>query len=73
MSRRYVQRECDVKDTNRIEIYSDGTDSGVKLTDGGGTSEDDLSPPLPPRPPPRARTYPLNPLDGESKSFIFCF
>lgn len=40
---------------NRIEQYSDATDSGVKITDGGATSEEELGPPLPPRPPPRPR------------------
>lgn len=39
---------------NRIERYSDDGDSGVKIADGA-TSEEELGPPLPPRPPPRPR------------------
>ncbi|XP_055842420.1 uncharacterized protein LOC129909359 [Episyrphus balteatus] len=42
-----------------IEVYSDGADSGVKVTDGA-TSEEDQGPPLPPRPPPRPRNVPAN-------------
>ncbi|GAB0100191.1 hypothetical protein DMENIID0001_161960 [Sergentomyia squamirostris] len=63
----HVRKECGPGTTNmrpqtpderkyasRIEVYSDGTDSGVKGADGT-TSEDDQRPPLPPRPP-RPRT-----------------
>lgn len=39
---------------NRMDIYSDGGESGVKINDEG-TSEDDRPPRLPPRPPPRPR------------------
>ncbi|XP_055378975.1 transcription factor mef2A-like [Condylostylus longicornis] len=44
------EKDC----SSRIEVYSDATDSGVKVTDGC-TSEEDQGPPLPPRPPPRSR------------------
>lgn len=49
----------DHKFANRIEVYSDGADSGVKVTDDA-TSEDDQGPPLPPRPPPRPRNFTLD-------------
>ncbi|CAD7082489.1 unnamed protein product [Hermetia illucens] len=45
--------------SSQIEVYSDGTDSGVKVTDGA-TSEEDQGPPLPPRPPPRPRNVPAS-------------
>lgn len=45
----------EMKFINRIEQYSEGEDSGVKVTDGA-TSEEELGPPLPPRPPLRPRT-----------------
>lgn len=48
------KRAEELKFINRIEQYSDGDDSGVKVTDGA-TSEEELGPPLPPRPPPRPR------------------
>ena len=48
--------EDDQDYSSRIEVYSDGTDSGVKINDDG-TSEEDQGPPLPPRPPPRSRNH----------------
>lgn len=54
------------KYASRIEVYSDGTDSGVKGADGTA-SEDDQRPPLPPRPPrPRTTAAPRLNDTGES-------
>lgn len=60
-SRRKIttNRLNDQKYLNGIEVYSDGADSGVKVTDEG-TSEEDQGPPLPPRPPPRLRNFLLD-------------
>jgi len=50
----------ELKYSSRIDVYSDGTDSGVKITTDGATSEEDQGPPLPPRPPPRSRNSTLH-------------
>jgi hypothetical protein len=47
----------DIRYSNRIDIYSDGTESGVKNDEP--TSEDERPPRLPPRPPPRPRNNTL--------------
>lgn len=61
----------DIKYSNRIDIYSDGTDSGVKINDEQ-TSEDDRPPRLPPRPPPRPRNTVQNET-GKGFSFVVPF
>lgn len=49
--------ENEMKVINRIEQYNDGVDSVIKVISStdGATSEEELGPPLPPRPPPRPR------------------
>lgn len=56
----------DQKYINGIEVYSDGADSGVKVTDEGTSADEDQVPPLPPRPPPRVRNFLL---DETGKNF----
>jgi hypothetical protein len=58
----------DIRYSNRIDIYSDGTESGVKNDEP--TSEDERPPRLPPRPPPRPRNNTLTNDIGKSAGVI---
>lgn len=49
-----------MKCINRIERYSDIVEAATKNTDGDILTEEELGPPLPPRPPPRVRNVPAN-------------
>lgn len=44
-----------MKCINRIERYSDIVGAALKNTEGDALTEEELGPPLPPRPPPRIR------------------
>ncbi len=61
----------DIRYSNRIDIYSDGTESGVKNDEP--TSEDERPPRLPPRPPPRPRNNTLTNDIGKSFGVIKFF
>lgn len=56
-----------MKCINRIERYSDTVDA-IKTTDGDILTEEELGPPLPPRPPPRTRNVAPT-ASGKCKSY----
>lgn len=58
-SRVTSNRSDEMKCINRIERYSDIVEAAMKNTEGNILTEEELGPPLPPRPPPRIRNVPV--------------
>lgn len=57
-----------MKCINRIERYSDIVEAAMKNTEGDILTEEELGPPLPPRPPPRIRNVPA--IDNGKRTFV---
>ncbi|KAJ6643685.1 hypothetical protein Bhyg_08650 [Pseudolycoriella hygida] len=57
-SRITSSRSDEMKCINRIERYSDIVEAAMKNSEGDILTEEELGPPLPPRPPPRIRNVP---------------
>lgn len=57
-----------MKCINRIERYSDIVEAAMKNTEGDILTEEELGPPLPPRPPPRIRNVPA--IDNGKRAFV---
>lgn len=65
-------RSDEMKFINRIERYSDIVEAAMKNTDGDILTEEELGPPLPPRPPPRIRNVPATDNGNYVINCYFC-